>query len=230
MIVFLKSNLCLEVAPRSKKIYFPEFRYSEDLDFIAEPGKNFGILEKKLDKITNTIRKDLPIACNIRETLYPQQGHMQLYLSYDVVTEIRAVKELKIDIVGDPYVLSARSRKIIFTFNDFKNLNRSLITYDLESICVEKIIRIIDVVYEPRDLWDLLYLLKSKVKVTIIKQSYLEKTGTDIVTSDLIRAIKNPSYKKSWDVRLKNQMPQFSKYEEAVTELESFVRKNFEVE
>jgi len=223
-----KSHLIFRGGTALKKVFFPQFRYSEDLDFIVKPSRNLSILEQYMKEMVDKINGEWsPIELSLREILYPQKGYLQLFLSYDVVSEIRIVKELKIDIIEDNVILKSKFRKIIFTYKDFMNLNRSLNTYDLESIAAEKILRIIDVVNEPRDLWDLLYLLKSKAKPRFIRKAFIEKVGYDIDATALINAIKRTDYQRLWKVRLKSQIPLLPEYSTVVDELESLILKSF---
>lgn len=224
---FLESHLVFRGGTAIKKIYFPDFRYSEDLDFIVKPGKKLNDYEENINRTLNEIQKELPVELNIVNVSYPQKGHLQLFISYDIVPEILLTKELKIDIIEDNSVLPSKERKIVFSFSDFKKLGRVLNTYDLESISAEKILRIMDVVNEPRDLWDLLYLLKSGVRIEVIKESFVEKCGVNIDISSLLRAIKNPNYKKTWEARLKNQMPKLVEYEQIIRKLEILIGINF---
>jgi predicted nucleotidyltransferase component of viral defense system len=210
-----------------KKIYFPEFRYSEDLDFIVKPGNHLRKFGHIITNITERIREQLPLELDVKQILSPQQGHLQIFLAFDIVSEIRTVKELKIDIVEDRTLLRSKERMIVFIHDDFRNLNHSLNTYDLESMAAEKIVRIMDVVDEPRDLWDLFYLLKSKIKSNIIKEQFVEKTGFDINAVTLINAIKKPNYQRTWEMRLKHQISLLPEYRSIIHELTSLIHKSF---
>jgi len=223
----LSKHLVFRGGTALKKVFFPKFRYSEDLDFIVKPSRNLSILEQTIKETINKINEELPVELDIKEILYPQRGHLQLFLSYDIVSEIRTPKELKIDIIEDSAVLKSKVRKIVFTYKDFIDLNRSLITYDLESIAAEKILRIMDVVDEPRDLWDLSHLLKSKIKPDFVKKRFVEKTGFDINLENLIRAIKKPNYRKTWEIRLRNQISFLPEYDVVVKDLEFLLLKLF---
>lgn len=224
---FLERHLVFRGGTALKKIYFPEFRYSEDLDFVIKPSGNLRNYEETFDGLIEKIREETPIEINVEGSQYPQKGHLQLFLPYNIVPEIRSEKKLKIDIIEDKSVLQSRKRRITFSFNDFENLNRSLNTYNIESISAEKILRIMDVVDEPRDLWDLLFLLKSGAKIDVIKEAFIEKTGTTIDISNLIRVIQNPNYQNTWDIRLKNQIPKLIEYEDTIEELEFLIKTKF---
>jgi len=210
-----------------KKIYFPEFRYSEDLDFVVKPGRNLNLFGQSLKEVISKINEELPVELNLKQILYPQRRYVQLFLSYNIVTEIKTVKELKVDIIEDNAVLKSKVRKIVFTYKDFINLSRSLNTYDLESITAEKMVRILDVVDEPRDLWDLLQLLNSKIKPKLISKAFIEKTGCNLDVGLLINSIKKPNYQRTWEIRLTNQISQLPEFGIVVSELELLIRRFF---
>lgn len=75
---------------------------------------------------------------------------LQIFRSYDIVSDVRVIKELKLDILKDVFITSFRKKKIIFTNQDCK-----LNTYTLESVAADKISRILDVDKEARDIYDL---------------------------------------------------------------------------
>jgi len=221
---FLQQKLILRGGTAIKKVYFPEFRYSEDLDFIVKNRDDLRIFVANCEKILKKISGDLPIEIGQRPE-FPQKGHLQLLVHYDIVPEIHLAKELKIDIVEDDVVLPSKKRKILFSFADFVGSRKFLDVYDLESIAAEKIGRILDVVDEPRDLWDLHYLLKLGLNFGAVSKLFREKYGVSIPLPNLVSAIKKPAYKKNWDTRLKNHVPNLIAYERIIEELSVLIRK-----
>ncbi len=224
---YLKSCLIFRGGTALKKVFFPQFRYSEDLDFIVKPGGELKNIQQNMKELLNMINESWPVEISWENALYPQRGHLQLFVSYNIVSEIRTAKELKIDIIKDNTILNSEFRKILFTYRDFLRLHRRINTYDLESITAEKILRIIDVVDEPRDLWDLLYLLKSEINPELIKKAFVKKTGYKIDAAFLISAIKRPDYQKLWKIRLKSQLLLLPEYSTVVNELEFLIQKFF---
>lgn len=223
---FLGRYLIFRGGTALKKIYFSDFRYSEDLDFIVKSHGDLTAYITKIDNILKKIKKDFPIEIK-QASQFPQKGHLQILLSYNVVPEIYSVKELKIDIVEDDIVLPSRKRKILFSFEDFKTSSGSFAAYDLESIAAEKIGRILDVVDEPRDLWDLWQLMKSELEISIVNDLFYQKYGVPIYLPNLRSAIKKASYKQSWHTRLIYQVPALIDYERIIEELDELLRNNF---
>jgi len=223
----LRRTLVFRGGTALKKVYFPDFRFSEDLDFIVSMGKDFDSFEVSIKTMVSKIKKEWPIELYLKDALRPQKGHLQIFFLYDIVSEIKAIKELKVDIIEDYFVLKSRMRKIIFTYDDFADHNCSLNTYNLESIITEKMLRILDVVDEPRDLWDLLYLLKTDIKPELVEEAFTEKAGFDINKATLIEAINRSNYQRTWRTRLKNQISSLPEYKDVVNELELRITKLF---
>lgn len=221
---FLNKNFVFRGGTALKKIYFPEFRYSEDLDFIVLPGEKLSLYADNLENVRDAVNADFPAELLMTKPQFPQRGHLQLFFRYNLVPEIIARKELKMDIIGDEVILSHTPKRVLFSYDDFKQINCSLSTYDVEAITVEKIGRILDVVDEPRDLWDLRCLLKYGVDSTKTNMLYARKYGTKIIQENLIDAIRKSNYKKLWEVRLKNHISQLPEYKNVITELEMLVK------
>ena len=126
-----------------KKIYFPDYRFSEDLDFIVEEKENLTDLEEVLNEILIKISNDFPFKPAKISSI--KNDRLQAFIKYDIVPEIRANKELKVDILKDTFIPSSGEKNIIFTYPDFKEKENKLNTYNLESVAADKISRILDV-------------------------------------------------------------------------------------
>lgn len=223
---FFQKYLVFRGGTALKKVYFPDFRYSEDIDFVTGFISRLSILAEKFGQILAMIAEKFQITLK-QKILFPQKGHLQLLISYDIVGEIRLEKIIKVDIVEDNFILPYRRLPLKLSFEDFTGIKASLNTYILESIIVEKIGRILDVVDEPRDLWDLLYLLKSKIKIPTVKNIFIRKYGSEIYLPNLLEGIKKQNYKKNWDIRLKNQLPEPTEYSKIIVDLETLIKKKF---
>ncbi len=154
--------------------------------------------------------------------LHPNEKHLKI--SYDIVPEIKAAKELKVDILKDIFIPTFKVKKIIFTYQDFKENERKLNTYTLESVLADKISRILDVDKEARDIYDLWYLLKLDLNILKIKEELKKRFGYNIHFLNLLDAIKNPVYKQTWKIRLDRQVLALPSNELVIKELEEFIK------
>jgi predicted nucleotidyltransferase component of viral defense system len=122
-------------------------------------------------------------------------------------------------------------KKIIFTFKDYEENNNELNTYTLESIAVDKILRITDVDKEVRDIYDLWYLLKLNLNIDKINEQFKKRIGYNPIFQDLINIINSPIYKQTWKLRLEKQVLKLPTYETVIKELGDLIKnKLFPVE
>lgn len=205
-----------------KKIYFSDYRYSEDLDFLIEDKEKLSDYSKRFDRILIKISSDFPFKPTKTSRL--NNDRLQIFISYDVVSDIRVIKELKLDILKDVFIPSFRKKKIIFTYQDFKEKDCKLNTYILESVAADKISRILDVDKEARDIYDLWYLLNLDLDISKIKGALRKRFGYELYSPNLLKEINSEAYKQSWKIRLIRQVRGLPPYELVIDQLEKLIK------
>lgn len=205
-----------------KKIYFSDYRYSEDLDFLIEDKEKLSDYSKRFDRILIKISSDFPF--KPKKTSRLNSDRLQIFISYDVVSDIRVIKELKLDILKDVFIPSFRKKKIIFTYQDFKEKDCKLNTYILESVAADKISRILDVDKEARDIYDLWYLLNLDLDISKIKGALRKRFGYELYSPNLLKEINSEAYKQSWKIRLNRQVKGLPPYELVIDQLEKLIK------
>ena len=206
-----------------KKIYFPEYRFSEDLDFIMEEKEILSDSEKLIDEIIIMISADYPFSPS--KTSNIKNDRLQIFISYDVIPELKTVKVLKIDILKDVFSPSSIEKEIVFTYPDFRDKKNTLRTYTLEAVVTDKISRIMDIDKEARDIFDLWFLLKlDYLNIFVLKGELKRRLGFKIHYPSLIDAIKSRAYKQTWEIRLEKQVTGLPSYELVINELEELIR------
>jgi len=217
----LNKKLVFRGGTALKKIYFPDYRFLEDLDFLVGDKENLEdcrtILIETIEKVNSIYPYDLD------QRFESENDRLQVFVNYDIIQEIRAVKELKIDILKDDHIPPWGRRRVLFSHREFKPENVRLKTYNLESFVVDKIGRILDVDYEPRDLYDLWYLLKLDLKVGRIKEGLRSKLGYEAYLPNLQRAVEGENYRRNWEIRLARQIKDLPSFESLTTELEELI-------
>jgi len=219
----LKEKLIFRGGTALRKMYFPDYRFSEDMDFLVEDKENLEDCGKKMGKIIDKANMDFPY--DLRKHFETESGRLQFFISYSIIPEIKAVKELKIDIIKDSYIPPNLNRRILFVYEAFEDEKAEFRTYTLESVAVDKICRILDVDNEPRDLYDLWYLLRLGLDAGKIKKGFKEKIGYNIHYPNLLNAIKNEDYRRNWDIRLTKQIKDLPRYEFVSGELKGLIEK-----
>jgi len=205
-----------------KKIYFSDYRYSEDLDFLIEDKEKLSDYSQRFDRILIKISSDFPFKPTKTSRL--NNDRLQIFISYDVVSDIRVIKELKLDILKDVFIPSFRKKKIIFTYQDFKEKDCKLNTYILESVAADKISRILDVDKEARDIYDLWYLLNLDLDISKIKGALRKRFGYELYSPNLLKEINSEAYKQSWKIRLNRQVKGLPPYELVIDQLEKLIK------
>ena len=222
----LGENFVFRGGTALKKVYFPEYRFSEDLDFVIGSKKEIKAYQEIIIKILQKISSDYPIKIDTRSIF--ERDRLQLFIIYDIIPDIKGIKELKVDILKDYYIPKHDRKKLLFSYPEFKNKNLTLETYVLESVICDKIGRILDVDNEPRDLYDLWYLLKLNLDIEIIRKEFKNKYGYKILIPNLLREMVKDDYKQNWENRLIHQIFDFPDFNRVIKDLNKLIKKKFE--
>lgn len=222
----LCENLVFRGGTALKKVYFPEYRFSEDLDFVIDNKKEINIYQEMIIQILQKISSDYPIKMDKRSMF--KSDRLQLFITYDIIPDIRGVKELKVDILQDYYIPKHERKGLLFSYPEFENNNSVLETYALESVVCDKIGRILDVDNEPRDLYDLWYLLKLNLDINIIRKEFKNKYGYEIIIPNFLREIAKDDYRQNWGNRLIYQMSDLPDFDIVIKDLNKLINEKFE--
>jgi uncharacterized protein len=220
---FFHDNIVFRGGTELKKIYFPEYRFSEDLDFVISKKDEVGVYRDTISRILQKISSEYPIETDKR--ILFERDRLQLFISFNIIPDIPGIKELKVDILKDDYIPRNEGKRIKFSYPDFKGNNLTLRSYVLESIVCDKIGRIMDIDNEPRDLFDLWYLLQLELDSDIIKNEYKNKYGYNIIIPNLMREINKDDYRRHWGNRLLYQMNNLPDFDLVRNDLHRFIRE-----
>ena len=222
---FLYENLVFRGGTALKKVYFPEYRFSEDLDFVIDSKKEINVYQEIIIQILQKISSDYPIKIDKRSIF--ERDRLQLFIIYDIIPDIKGIKELKVDILKDYYIPKHERKRLLFSYPEFENKNSILKTYVLESVVCDKIGRILDVDNEPRDLYDLWYLLKLNLDINIIRKEFKNKYGYEIIIPNLLRELVRDDYKQNWKNRLVHQIFDLPDFYRVIKDLNKLISVKF---
>lgn len=223
---FLYENFVFRGGTALKKVYFPEYRFSEDLDFVIDSKKEINLYQKIIIQILQKISSDYPIKTEKRSIF--ESDRLQLFIIYDIIPDIKGTKELKVDILKDYYIPKHERKSLLFSYPEFENKNLILETYALESVICDKVGRILDVDNEPRDLYGLWYLLKLNLDIKIIRKEFKNKYGYEILIPNLLRKIDKDDYKRNWKNRLIYQIVDLPDFNMVIKDLNKLIKRKFE--
>src|SRR5690348_16542202 len=143
-----------------KKTYFPEYRFSEDLDFtlLDEKITNEELLQE-FEKIYASIREEANIILQFGEANTHISGSLSFYINY--VGPLQGnmnSRNIKIDITrGEILEYPVEKRSVFILYSDLPAKSFQLQCYSLSEILIEKMTALMGRT-EPRDLFDFWYL------------------------------------------------------------------------
>ncbi len=215
---FLRSKLLFKGGTALRKIYFSDYRLSEDLDF-TYIGNDYDTAEikKHFGELFQWLTKEARITLNLqKETIY-QTGNYNFYVGYSgPLGGAGANKNIKVDIANDEIVCDDSKEMIVHNeYSDLKDQFK-ILSYTLREIITEKMRSLMQRTM-PRDLYDLWYLFEienESIEYHIFnfeeKAKFKEKNPKEFVKTVIE---KEDRFKAEWNNSLVNQIketPDFS--------------------
>ncbi len=228
----LYNNVCFKGGTALKKIYFPDYRFSEDLDFTLLTKVSIEDLVLLLEEVYKQVFE----ISNIKLVLKNKEKHLNGYtffLNFIGPLEADITRgEIKIDFTLNEKLITRPIRKIIVRkYEEYKDIpiNVKIQVYSLIEIFVEKYLCVLDKARnEPRDVYDLWYLLSNNAVnsegiLACIKEKGAHKKMTNFNISEILSQ-KEGNYKMLWSKRLKNHMIHLPYFDKVYRELKKYLR------
>lgn len=212
-----------------KKVYFEDYRFSEDLDFslLDTDTSNEQIFEW-FSEMFEYIRDEANIPLEIIDNNEHEDGGINFYISYvGPLGGIGANKRVKVDI--------SRSEQLQFepvmhgTFLSYSDQEEhKLLCYPLEEVLVEKL-RAVMQRMQARDFYDIWYLLEiHKMDVAFYTMEFRAKCESkEIDPADFFNKLEQrlPQYKGRWESSMKDQIQELPDFDQVVREAMRHVKK-----
>ncbi len=223
-----KQHLVFKGGTCLRKCYYPNYRFSEDLDFTST-NQEFELNEKLLKQITDLIAERTEIPLHI-DSIKPLQSKDKL-TGYKAIVKFwgadhsrnqappppeRWTSSIKIEIIlYELMIFDTVEREVYHPYTD--NLSQSPLTvpcYSLHEVLAEKLRALIQRSYTaPRDFYDIWYLSKNENDINWkavtdafhdkMKFKNLEFTGIDQMIND----DNDKRVKAGWNNSLGHQIP-----------------------
>jgi predicted nucleotidyltransferase component of viral defense system len=210
------------------KVYFEDYRFSEDLDFtlLDDSITNKQIFEW-LRQIFTFIKEEANIPLEIIVDNEHEDGGINFYISYvGPLGGQGSNKKIKVDI--------SRSEKMEFkavnkgAFNVYSDINEhQLLCYNLEEVLLEKMRSVIQRM-QARDFYDIWYLLEKHgldagLYINEFKKKCIAK-GLDPSTFPGKLSERIPQYKGRWKASLSDQIKDLPDFEKVEREVQRHLR------
>ncbi|MBW2038548.1 MAG: nucleotidyl transferase AbiEii/AbiGii toxin family protein [Deltaproteobacteria bacterium] len=224
----LKNIFLFKGGTAIKKCYFPDYRFSEDLDFTLAREVPIEKIQKDLDIAFKHTQQASGIILHFsRHDRHTHGNSYTFFLEYEGPLPSVSGKEIKVDItIREKIVFPIEERIVLKGYDEYEDLPKdaTVCVYSLAEIAAEKVIALLDRARnEPRDLYDIWYLTTNRymnlaelAEAIKLKSEFRDKKLTD-VREEFLR--KEASLKKLWRIRLSSHiatLPEFSQAYRAV--------------
>ena len=212
-----------------KKIYFEDYRFSEDLDFtlLNNETENEMIFEW-FKEIFDFIKEEANIPLEIINDNEHEDGGINFYISYiGPLGGQGSNKKVKVDISRIEQLVFEPVTKNVFT--DYSDLEEhQLLCYPLEEILVEKMRSVMQRM-QARDFYDIWYLLEiHEMDIDFYINEFKAKCESkDLQATDFPKKLTEriPQYKGRWQSSLKEQIKDLPNFEQVEREVLRQIKK-----
>lgn len=219
-----------------KKIYFPDYRYSEDLDFTVLVPIDREQLIIETDKVLRLLSKSQGFQFAIpEEKIERRPDSLTIYVNYVGPLQARLDSRLiKVDFTLSEKLLFPIVKKPVHSSYSDADESKTFSTYSLEEILTEKLCAIIGRT-EPRDVYDAAFLFGQDLDFYRIPDAFREKAEFKNIDYTRILTILNEKKSKfasMWGTRLADQVKNLPHVEEVMRRLQRNLKEHivFEVE
>jgi len=215
-----------------KKVYFEDYRFSEDLDFtlLDNDISNQQIFDY-FNEVFEYVKEEANIPLEITDNNKHEDGGINFYISYvGPLGGIGAHKSVKVDISKSEELQFEPINKLVFlTYTDQEK--HKLLCYTLEEILVEKLRSIMQRM-QARDFYDIWYLLEiNGLEIKFFTSEFIKKCESKNVNpKDFFKKLEQrlPQYKARWQKSIKEQIQNLPKFEQVEREVMRHFKK-FEI-
>lgn len=216
---YLKERLIFKGGTALRKIYFHDYRLSEDLDFTFNgEGFNPEELKKHFEELTLWLREESRITMNIEDENVHQTGNYNSYLGYTgPLGGAGSNKSIKIDIANDELLCEKPVERAVY--NEYSDLQESfgILCYPLGEIIAEKMRSLVQRTM-PRDVYDIWYLfdVENGDIEDYIYDFRRKAESKNLKPEDFVKTVQNKKeiFKKQWDQHLANQIRDIPDFED----------------
>jgi len=206
-----------------KKVYFEDYRFSEDLDFtLLDNNISNQQIFDCFKEVFEYIKEEANISLKIIDDNEHEDGGINFYISYvGPLGGIGANKRVKVDISkSEKLQFDPEIKNVITTYSDQEE--HKLLCYSLEEILVEKLRSIMQRM-QARDFYDIWYLLEVHgLDLDFYRNEFVAKCESkDVNPSDFFEKLEQrlPQYKARWQKSMKDQIKDLPEFEQVEREL-----------
>jgi predicted nucleotidyltransferase component of viral defense system len=224
----LYSQLLFKGGTALKKMYFPDYRFSEDLDFTILNEINIENLISSIKLMLNNLTKNQGLQFDIlSEKIEVRANTITIYIGFVGPLQARLKSRfIKVDFTLKEKIFFKTNPLFIQSFySDI--IKKQINTYSLEEVMIEKLCAVIGRT-EPRDIYDVYFLFEQDLDFLNIPSAFREKAKFKEINPNNIKDLiirKKNIIKRMWETRLKNQVKNLPDFDGVLRKTEYNLRK-----
>jgi uncharacterized protein len=216
----LREMLVFKGGTALKKVWFEDYRFSEDLDFtLLDDAMADAEIITDFERAFEFARREANLTFQLPSSniAHHDSGSLQLYVSY--VGPLKGQlgsRDVKIDITrGEIIETEVLDKSIFRAYSDLED-DFKLLCYSLSEILIEKMAALMGRT-EPRDLYDFWYLTEQEqMDVRDVLPDFARKAANKglSVSEFMGKALaKEARFKKDWENKLRSQIHELPPFE-----------------
>lgn len=226
----LRDHLAFKGGTALKKIYVPDYRFSEDLDFTLIDDIANDELAAAVEALSIWLHREVNITLAVRRVEVHQTGNPAIYLNYvGPLGGDLSSRFFKTDFTRDELLLFPLvEAPLRVPYSDCRSRNQTLRVYSPEEILAEKLCALLGRT-EPRDLYDVHYMLEHDladaraVSMRVDEKMAHNKVDRSGLENVLLR--KQETLRRLWEPRLEGQMPDLPHLDAVIRETNRWLRQ-----
>jgi len=213
-----------------RKIYFTDWRYSEDLDFTLSKKFNNDELRGVIDKINTFLSESVGMTLNIK-SLHSNPEYAQIKVQF--LGPLNNKNTIKLDLsFNEPIILIPKNQDIHSEYSDKEKY--SLLVYPLEEILAEKIRSILQraKTRDYYDVWKILKLHHDRINADLLHEVLIKKCQAkklDFNKDHLFSSERIKPAKEYWEKSLAHQISNLPDFQTVVSGCKSLINKFLKV-
>jgi len=230
----LKEVLAFKGGTVLKKAYYPDYRFSEDLDFTLLDDKltNEQIL-KAFSNLLEVVEEDTAMELRIndeKDKEHKASGSINFWIDYVAPLDgAMGSRDLKVDVTrGEKIEFDLVPHQIYNDYSDISEIEFSINCYSLSEIVIEKMAAVMGRTIS-RDLYDLWYLFsEEKINIDALYLEFERKAQHKGHNPKEFRkklSEKERRYQREWETSLGHQVNALPKFNDVMRELNKHFRQ-----
>jgi predicted nucleotidyltransferase component of viral defense system len=227
----LRERLVFKGGTALKKVYEPDYRFSEDLDFTLLDDTLNEDLQAAAEALFPWLRREVNLVLGVRRVEVHQTGNPAIYMNY--VGPLRGSlgsRFFKIDFTRDELLLFPLVEAPLQTpYSDCRSRAETLLVYSPEEILAEKLCALLGRT-EPRDLFDVHYMLTNHLAdldaISFRLSEKMAHKGLDVAALEDVLHRKQDTFGRLWEPRLRGQMPELPHLDAVIRETNRWLRQS----